>query len=73
MTHPSPTILALVSAPLVNLYGEPVDPLNTNRELAGLESWLRAPGRAKKLAVSSRPVPPIPHASGVYVALCGSG
>jgi len=51
MTSPIPAILALVSAPLVNLNGEPVPPLDASRELADLESWLCEPGRAVELHV----------------------
>lgn len=51
MTQPNPTILALVSAPLVDLYDEPADPLDADRELAILESWLHAAGRAVELTV----------------------
>ena len=43
MTPPVPAILALVSAPLVDLNGEPVPPLDADRELADLEDWLREP------------------------------
>jgi hypothetical protein len=51
MTPPIPAILALVSAPLVNLNGEPVDRLDVARELNDLESWLREPGRAVELTI----------------------
>ena len=47
----TPAILALVSAPLVNLRGQPVDPLDAGRELADLEGWLREPGQAVELYV----------------------
>jgi len=49
--QPKPTILALVSAPLVNLNGESVPLLDADRELADLETWLREPGRAVELHV----------------------
>ncbi len=53
MTMPTsiPAILALVSAPLVDLGGEPVDRLDMDRELAALGSWLGEPGRAVDLTV----------------------
>ena len=51
MTPPVPAILALVSAPLVDLNGEPVPPLDADRELADLEDWLREPGCAVELYV----------------------
>ena len=51
MISPTPAILTLVSAPLVDLSGEPVPLLNAERELADLESWLREPGRAVELTV----------------------
>ncbi len=46
-----PSILALVSAPLVDLWGEPVPHLDLARELAALEGWLGEPGRAIELEV----------------------
>ncbi len=46
-----PAILALVSAPLVDLQGRPVDLLDVAGELDGLERWLREPGRAVDLYV----------------------
>ena len=54
MTPPIPAILALVSAPLVNLHGEPVDRLDVARELTDLESWLREPSRAISVKMPKR-------------------
>jgi tetratricopeptide (TPR) repeat protein len=51
MTPPTPAILALVSAPLVDLSGEPVPLLKADRELADLESWLCETGRTVELTV----------------------
>jgi len=51
MTQHGPTILALVSAPLVDLRGDAVAALDTGGELASLEGWLHEPGRAIELYV----------------------